>query len=139
MNKADANYPAFEEAELRFREFLKSAEWPGDLIWIGAHDVAVSDQSLIVHPTKEGREQAISNYQKGIEKKLGILLTAVCRDGSRTYCAVWVPSDETEAEYALMPQGLNFSVPSEQRQGKIVTGRFEWWWRRRKATPWRLM
>ncbi|WP_012646087.1 hypothetical protein [Geotalea daltonii] len=136
--KEEQNLPAFEDAEAQFQEFLKTVEWPGELIWICADDVAVSGDILIVHPNKEGREQAIRGYKRGIKKHLGILLNAICRDDFRTYCAVWNPSDQTEAEYALMPQGLKFSVPSERRQAKIITGQIKWWWLKWNATPWQL-
>jgi hypothetical protein len=139
MNNEKPNYPAFDEAEMRVQEFLKSAEWPANVMWVSTDDVAVSVKEFIVHPRKEGREQAIEDYRRGIQKNLGILLTAVCRDDDRTYCIVWTPSDETEAEYALMPQGLKLSAPSEPRQAKIVSGQIKWWWLRRNAKPLQLM
>jgi hypothetical protein len=133
------NYPLFHEAEAQLRDFLRSNEWPAEIIWIRPSDVAALGGSLILHPSMDGRPYSIKTYQIGVEHNLGVQLQAVCLVGIHSYCAVWVPSDTTEAEYALLPQGLKLSVPTEHRHGKIVRGRMRWWWQRRKATAWESM
>lgn len=139
INIEETKYPPFDEAEVQLQEFLTSAEWPEKVTWVSTDDIAVLGQGFVVHPRKEGRGQAIESYSKGIQKNLGILLTAVCRNEHHSYCAVWVPSDQTEAEYALMPDGVKLSVPKLARQTKVINGQLKWLWLRKKAKPWRLM
>ena len=138
MNEETTKYPSFDEAEARFREFLKSSGWPEDVVWVSPDDVAVVGQRFIVHPTMNGREYAINQYREGTEQNLGILLNAICSYNACSYCVVWIPSDAIEAEYALMQPGLKLSVPSEFRQGQVVAGRIRWWWMKRTAAPWRM-
>jgi hypothetical protein len=139
MNEEKTNCPSFDEAETKFRKFLRASDWPEDVVWVCPDDVAVIEQSFTVHPMTKGRQYAIEKYEKGARQNLGVLLNAICRDNVNSYCAVWVPSDSTEAEYALMPQGLKLSIPSEPRQGKVVKSGIRWWWLKRKAAPWQMM
>lgn len=139
MNNDKANCPSFDEAEVQFRKFLRTSNWPVDLVWVCPDDVAVIEQGFYVHPMKKGRQYAIEEYEKGAQQNFGILLNAICHDNANSYCAVWIPSDSIEAEYALMPQGLKLSIPSAARQGKAVTSGLRWWLLKRKAAPWQMM
>jgi hypothetical protein len=139
MNNENTNCPSFNDAEAQFRNFLRSSAWPEDVVWVCLDDVAVIEQYFIVHPIAKGRIYASEKYEKGALQNLGVLLSAICRDNINSYCAVWIPSDSAEAEYALMPQGLKLSVPSEPRQGKAVTSEIRWWWLKRISVPWQMM
>jgi hypothetical protein len=130
------SYPTFHEAEAQLRDFLGSNKWPTEIAWIRVGDVATLGSGLILHPSINGDLHAVKVYQEGIQKNLGIQLQGICCDGHRSYCLVWGPSDDTEAEYALMPQGLKLSVLVSPRHVKVARGRLLWWWLRRKALPW---
>jgi hypothetical protein len=40
MNNDEPKYPAFDEAEMRLQKFLRTVEWPANVTWISAGDVA---------------------------------------------------------------------------------------------------
>jgi len=130
------SYPTFHEAEAQLRDFLRSNQWPTEIAWIRLGDVAVLGVGLTLHPSTEGYPYAVKVYKEGVQQSLGVKFEAICCDSDRSYCLVWIPSDETEAEYALMPQGLKLSVLAAPRHIKIARGRLHWWWLKRKALPW---
>ena len=121
-------YPAFEDAIAQFRSFLRQQGWPGSLAWVGRSAVVLWKDRLVVAPgllSAERRAQCA--YQLGCRKKLGVLLAGMSFDSELSYCYVWSPNSEVEAQHRLMPDGLKMSVASSPAPVIRSSGlRFRW-------------
>jgi hypothetical protein len=103
----------FEDARERFREFLVENGYPRKLTWVTPNDVLLSDRKLVYVklpvPTSN-LLRARELFELGMPRQLGVLLHAVCEIDDTTCCYVWVPADQTESRYALMPRDLKMSA-----------------------------
>lgn len=45
-----------------------------------------------------------------------------------SYCCVWVPANDDEAERALMPPGVKVKIPNERIRVTPITNPLLWWW-----------
>ncbi|MBT6495404.1 MAG: hypothetical protein HOL01_12705 [Planctomycetaceae bacterium] len=70
-------------------------------------------------------------YEEGVRRGLGINLHVFCYLNARPLCYIWLPEDETDAEYRMLT-GLKLSAPSEPGRQTVVGIRWKlrWVWLR---------
>ena len=106
--------PTFSQACEKFRKFLADNGRSQEIVWLRPTDVILRESTLlyIKLPLPPGNLfHAQKEFEIGIAKKLGILFSVVCQSERKAYCKVWVPLDEVESQYAMMPTGLKLTVP----------------------------
>jgi hypothetical protein len=128
---------SFEDAQKRFQEFLVRNGYPKELTWVTPDDVILRDRKLVyvrlpvpASNTLHAREL----FELGMLRQLGVLLQAVCEIDGTTCCYVWVPVDQAESQYALMPRGLKMSANMAESRipARSVRSRIQWHWLRKK-------
>jgi hypothetical protein len=130
MNDTQQNLPdSLDGAATQFSEFLRNNGYPGEVCWITADDVAVDPQGKFwLRDRSESRlRQAELLYRSGVERGLGIALRAVCANETTTFALIFIPRDETEAQYAMMGRGIKLSCPTIRRPTMVVNNLL-WWW-----------
>ena len=116
--------PAFEEAVVRFQQFLRGQGWPEAILWLNAACIVRQPgQPPLVghHGSGDGYREAEGRYERGRSKKLGVLLEAVCTLAGRSCATVCAPSEAAEAEYLMYPSdgGLKLSVAVPRTEGVL--------------------
>lgn len=114
--------PGFDEAAQKFREFLVSLGWPGQIIWIRDGDIirrARDPLTICRSEQGDGEENAQRKYEIGLRKGLGVLLEAICTLGDATCAIVSYPVDQREAELLMYPShgGLKLSAALPRIEG----------------------
>ena len=110
--------PTFEQACNRFGKFLTDTRWPQKLVWVRPDDVLVPERRFlfIKSPTPIGNLAHYRNqFEIGMDRELGVLIHALCKSKSTTYCFVWTPVDEDESARHMMPimgDYLKMSIPT---------------------------
>ena len=105
-----SDYPAFPEAIARFRAFLERGGWRGTLAWLGSPGIAVRRRTIYACPARfEALQEVERAYVAAARLRLGVLLGSVGQDSDFSYCYLWSPASELEAQYHLMPDGLKLS------------------------------
>lgn len=128
-----SDYMSFQDAVQKLREFLDRHRWPVDLRWLPSDTVAARDGRLILHADRfQSMDDVRIAYWYAVPKKRGVLLAGLCRDLDFSYCHLWAPVDEDEADDHLMPDGLKLSIP-EQPPEVIVTKGLRYRWSRRRS------
>lgn len=120
---------SFEEASLRFREFLRSQGWPDQVQWLTAGTVLFSKKRhywINSRKIDEGMILARETYQQGVKRGLGIGIEALCQTDSATFAYVFAPTDQDEAQRLLI-SGLKLSVPLDSPPAKLVVNPLRWW------------
>jgi len=74
----------------------------------------------------EGLKEAESTYALGLERGLGIALTAFCAFNNETFAYVIIPEDDIDRQHRLMGKGLKLSHPKEQRTTTVVLSELRW-------------
>lgn len=128
LNVPDELPESLEAATQHFSEFLQVNGYPHDVRWIAADDVAVNEQArfLIRDREESSIREAQVLYKAGLRRELGIALRAVCATDKITFALIFVPRDETDAEYALMPKGLKLSCPTRRYDATLVNNSLLW-------------
>lgn len=109
---SDYQPPPFPGAVDKFKAFLSQQGRRTDLMWICRGDVVELWPHTYVRLPAFGNEPLMEqHYHKGIDRGLGIRLQVFCFLADRPCCYVWLPKDEKDASYAMLP-GLSFNVPS---------------------------
>lgn len=124
---------SLEAAEKRFGDFLAKHGHPREICWVTPDDVIrYANQYSVRWLLDKGRAQAELQYAAGIRKGLGIELRALTFTPTETIATIYIPTDEEEAQYHLMPFGLKCSFPVEKTSVRIVKSRLKWFflWRR---------
>jgi hypothetical protein len=119
---------SFEESVARFQQFLKEVGYPTTVLWVKPDDVILTDRRLIYvkqSVSKKNESDAQQAYGLGINRKLGVLFCALCSTDEITYAYVWVPTDELDAQRALMPRDLKLSAATgaDRIRGMVVRSR----------------
>ena len=130
MRLASSDPPeTLESATHRFSEFLASGSWPRTICWVTCDDILIGcrDFRYLVHPRKEtGLHEAERMYRVGLERGLGIALTAICASNEETFAFVVVPDDDLDRQYRLMSKKLKLSRPTERRLTTVVRSELRW-------------
>ena len=129
----------FDESLVQFKSFLTKHGWPSTLAWITPRDVLLTGSKvayLKLPATTDGESRARQQFQAGTGHEFGVLLAALFKMDDSTYCYVWKPASELDAEGALIGKGLKISIPANPLRPRLVRNKLKWWllwlWYRRK-------
>jgi len=91
-------------------------------------DVVVDESShyWVRKRDEEATRNAALRYSEGLERKLGIMLQAICATESETFASVFIPEDDSDAQGHLMGRCLKLSCPVERYSTSAVTNPFTW-------------
>jgi hypothetical protein len=130
------DYPPFDRAVERFRNFLGSGGFPQEIAWVAPEDAALIGPYLFIKfPDPDpARNRARSDYQAGCERDLGVLLGVLCKAGAKLCCYVYSPQDEGESARRMMPDGLKLTYPTPMRHAYPIRNR--WQWQQRRFDRW---
>ena len=119
--------PPFADAVVQFRQFLVSQRVPSELLWVFREDVTSRERRILVkEPLPLENERLVASlYERGCQHGLGVQIDAFCLLSSRVCCYIWMPEDESEAEYQMI-SGLKLSVPTELLQAYSVKSNLMW-------------
>ncbi len=122
MEKSDGDYPEFDDAVTRLRNFLRNQNLSSDIWWIALDDCALKDKQLFVRPRAHAVAEAEARieYQEATKRRLGVGLTMLFEADKRACCHVFAPTSDLESEYALMPNGLKLGALDPVRKAKVV-------------------
>ncbi len=129
IDNPDSDPPQkFEIAEQKFAHFLLAQDYPPSICWLTPGSVLVSTtRRYYVRVNRdEALELARRRYVQGLERGLGIALTAVCNSNRETFATVIVPLDNLDRQYRLMGKKLKLSCPLHQLKGIHVRDPFKW-------------
>lgn len=108
----DDDYPPFDEAVERFREFARREHIPDDVVFVASDDVVLRNgiAYLNLRGPHESRLRAARSYEQSASRRLGVLLEAFSRLGERICVYTYGPTDSDEAERLMYPSGLKLSI-----------------------------
>lgn len=103
-------------------EFLEKNGYPNKVFWVTRSDVAfdAQDNVLVRARGESSLRRAELLYEEGVRRGLGIALRAVCATEKTTFASIFIPSDEIDAEHALMARGLKLSCPTRRRAATVA-------------------
>jgi hypothetical protein len=119
----------FDEATSAFREFLSKQRRPQAIEWVFREDVLqVARWKYIRVPLpRENAERAKTLYMAGVERGLGVAIDAFSHSANVTYAWIFVPWDNTDAEYSMVgSEHLKLSVPETVTSARIVRSAVAW-------------
>ena len=121
------------EGEQQFRVLLRHENYPETIRWLIPGDVVVSKgrRYWVRKRGTEAEQYAAARYADGVERGLGILLSAVCATKAETFAWVFVPEDRLDAGYHLLGRCLRVACPVDGHSTTVVTGPLHWLWLRR--------
>lgn len=119
--------PGFDHAVNSLKAFLLEQGRSDDLRWIFKEDLTWHDGKFFLRSPVPEENQSFAGqlYERGSEQGLGVMLDVFCLAAGTPYCYVWVPSDERDAELALLA-GLKISVPFEPPIAQTISDKDEW-------------
>jgi hypothetical protein len=120
---------SFAEAETRFNKFLAGNNFPSNIRWILADQIALTTNRgylILAAGAIEGRKEAERRYVAGLAKGLGISLNAICVTPEETIASVYVPKDLVDAQRHLMGPGFKFLCPVEKLAASMISEVSEW-------------
>ena len=128
-----SEYPSFSDAVERFRELLDRFRWPVEIRWLPAGTLARKRGHLVLdESTFRDPDEVRTQYWHAVPRRRGVLLFGLCHDTSYSYCHLWAPSDEDEADDHQMPDGLKLELP--EHPPEVVVARGWRLWRHRLGT-----
>jgi len=114
----------FDEAALRFSQFLSSQGVASRLHWCEPRDFIFAGRTAYVRiRTRDAATQkAKQQFERGMSRGFGVQFTAFCEIDRSSACSVWFPTSSSEAELSMMPAdgGLKMSVLQDRPVGKAV-------------------
>ena len=125
---------SFDDAVASFREFLRKAGLPEQIIWISPIDAALIPGSALYikpQPPDIGVAHAREKYDLGIAAGRGVLFAALCKLRNATCCFVWFPNDADEAQRSLMPKsgGLKMRAAAAEFRLRVKSVRNSIFWK----------
>lgn len=125
--------PPFDTAIDSFRDFVADQNQSANLRWIFREDIVeLGWQTYIRLPLTADEEMVRQLYTEGLERGYGVNLHAYCFLREQTFCYIWLPKDEVDADYRMLA-GLKFSMSAtpERRKKAIGVGSgLRWRWLR---------
>jgi hypothetical protein len=127
----------FDHWVARFQNFLTANGYSPMVMWVSSQDVLLTGtkQVFVRIPLAADNEAHVrADFDRGTQQKLGVAFRTFCKMDNATCCYTWVPRDEEEAQYGLMPQDVKLSVTAGEGVlfGRPVRSRFKWLWLRLK-------
>jgi len=122
------DYPRFEDALARFRSFLNDQGHCGPIGWVFPSDVLSIGGGWIIRPRPQEKALAevATAYKAAVARRLGVRFNVLCLEGDAIWCYIVCPTDQSDAERCMMPDGLKLSVPTTPRQGRTIADEDEW-------------
>jgi hypothetical protein len=119
---------SLDDAARRFSEFLRNNGYSGNVRWITSADVVVDPQGKfwVRNRSESCLQQAELRYRLGVERGLGVALSAVCANEETTFASIFIPRDKRDAECAMMGKGLKLSCPTAKRPTIVVQNSLRW-------------
>lgn len=108
--------PEFEEIIVSFRKFLEQQGYPGKIIWVAPeHTICCGRWEWKVFENECVDEEDIKlKYKDADDKKFGVRFCALCVNDETSYCYLYVPASELDADYKLLTyENVKLSVPVE--------------------------
>lgn len=129
MHDPNADPPeTLSDAEEQFKAFLAQNGYPAVIQWVSADDVLIDSKARIhIHPDPAATSKMESRYATGCKQGFGVALVAISATDSLTLATVFVPCDDIEAQYALVPRGLKCVAQVERLPVRVVRNRLRWW------------
>lgn len=115
--------PEFQEILCSFRKFLEQQDVPDKIVWVlPEHTIYCGGKKWKIFENEGISDDDInSKYQSARENSLGVRFCVLCSDTETSYCYLYVPVDEHDAEYKLLANGcVKMSVPSDMPKGSIT-------------------
>ncbi|MFZ0999060.1 MAG: hypothetical protein WAO17_12725 [Candidatus Sulfotelmatobacter sp.] len=118
-----------DEAAEKFKKFLSAQHWPQTISWLTHDNVLVDGQGQfwVRERRMKAFEQSKLRYAEGVERNLGVALSAVCATDTETFASVFVPVDDLDGQYHLMGRVLKLSVPASRKSALTVRNPLRWW------------
>lgn len=116
-------------AEEKFSRFLQSNGYPPKIRWVVADSIVLGNGChcwIADRYRDSGLAEAKRRYTEGVVKGLGITLRAVCASDTETFATVFIPADDTDAQYHLMGRCLKMSCPVTVTRASIVSNPIRW-------------
>ncbi len=129
--KLAGDCPGFDDAVQRLQTFLSANGHPGNVQWVFREDLTSSRCRIWVRLplAADNAEWARRCYEAGLKKGLGIKLEMLCVIGDTSFCYVWFPTDECEADQLMIigtevvgSRGTS-GCPSRQTRARLETPR----------------
>jgi hypothetical protein len=132
----------FENAESDFQRFAAKQGYPESLLWTRSDELVFWRGRFFVRSGdhRSRRERARALFERGATEKLGIALEAKCKTEQLTICRVFVPADDLDAQYRMIPaKGIKLTVAVNQFPTVLVESgllflTLRWW--RQMTHPW---
>jgi hypothetical protein len=114
------------EAAEKFKRFLLAQNWPQTIGWLTRDNVLVDRQGQfwVRERGANAIEQAKLRYSEGVERNLGVALSAT---DTETFASVCIPADDLDRQYHLMGCVLKLSVPTSRKSALTVRSPLRWW------------
>jgi hypothetical protein len=119
--------PDFVSAVSDFRNLLMHMNHPSKMRWTFFEDYAWVRQSLYVHHLSLDSNLDVTEciYLRHPMRDLGVELSLVAASKEVSYCTLWIPESEREAELRLL-SGLKLSVPTRLLVAHLVEDASVW-------------
>lgn len=114
--------PEFEEAVSRFQDVLKENGLPSKIVWVAPeHTIFCQHEWKVFRGEGIKADDILAKYQAAREKSFGIRLGVLCRDGDTSYCYLYAPTDELNAEIHLLANHrLKISIPVNISHASLI-------------------
>lgn len=103
----------FDQAVLRFKDFLAHRGFSPNVIWIEPSDVVLTEDGriFVCHTEEESAAIAARNaFEQGLRQGYGVVLKGLFPREQATFSFVWFPRDSADAEYEMVPPGVKLQV-----------------------------
>jgi hypothetical protein len=130
MTEPDTDPPeTLAEAAEKFKKFLSAQHWPETIRWLTPDNVLVDRQGQfwVRERGTMAFEHAKQRYSEGVERNLGVALSAVCATDTETFASVFIPADDLDRQYHVMGRVLKLSVPTSRKSAVTVENPLRWW------------
>ena len=119
----------FEESVTQLRHFLQSNGYSGEVAWVTPRDVILTRKRLMyvkVPVPLDNARLVRELFELGTTGKRGILFETVCCTSNVTFCHAWVPTNDSERQRFLVPEGLKMSAHTCKLAAREVSDGLQW-------------
>ncbi|HUH61631.1 MAG TPA: hypothetical protein VLZ50_01485, partial [Terracidiphilus sp.] len=87
-----------------------------------------TERNFLLRSTGEidGLAEAQRRYSLGLERRLGIIIEAICAAEDETVARIYVPTDTNDAQRHRVHHGLKFACPLERNRVLLIRDEAEW-------------
>ncbi len=115
IEEPERDCPGFDEAEGRFRAFVRRQGVTDQLVYVRTDDLLVLGSRWFVRRTDPDRARTLARerYDEAVRQGRGVSLTGRCILNGSLCAHVYGPVDDDEAARLMYPKGLKLSVGAE--------------------------